>query len=81
VVFLTEAVIYIQQKSFIMGKINLSSLKSHIENASESYQKLQAEKPVEMRVIRNSEDDSIETLLNNTQNMLRNIPSFSQTGS
>lgn len=63
-----------------MGKINLSNLKSHIESASDSFKKLQPENTVKMRVVGNKNIDSMESLLNNTQEMLRNIPSLSKVG-
>jgi hypothetical protein len=64
-----------------MGKINLSSLKSHIERANESFQKIEDEKPVVMRLTSVKSPDSIESMLHNTHEMLKNIPACSKTGS
>jgi hypothetical protein len=63
-----------------MGKINLSSLISCIESANESYQQIEAEKPAELQVVELKKADSMDELLQNADEMLRNIPSLSKTG-
>lgn len=63
-----------------MGKINLSNLKSHIESASDVYHKIEQEKKPALRVIKTNTPESVDSLMSRTQEMLRNIPSFTQTG-
>ncbi|TVR27249.1 MAG: hypothetical protein EA390_14055 [Balneolaceae bacterium] len=63
-----------------MGKINLSSLKSCIESANESYQQIESEKPAELQVVELKKADSMDELLQNADEMLRNIPSLPKTG-
>ncbi|PWN05338.1 hypothetical protein [Rhodohalobacter mucosus] len=64
-----------------MGKINLSSLKSCVESASQSFRKIEDEKPFEMHIVTGNNPDTVDSLIQSTQKMLKNIPTFSQTGS
>lgn len=64
-----------------MGKINLSSLKSCIESANESFRKIEEEKPFEMHIVSIGKPDNLDSMIRNTQKMLQNLPGFSQTGS
>ncbi len=63
-----------------MGKINLSSLKSFIESANESYQQIESEKPAEPQVVELKKADSMDELLQNADEMLRDIPTLPKTG-
>jgi hypothetical protein len=64
-----------------MGKINVSSLKTCIESANRSFRQIQEEKPFEMHIVSGNKADNVDSLIQSTQNMLKNIPTFSQTGS
>jgi len=64
-----------------MGKINLSSLKTCIESANRSFQKIEEQKPFEMHIVTGNSPDNVDSLIQSTQKMLKNIPTFSQTGS
>lgn len=64
-----------------MGKINLSSLKTCIESANRSFRKIEEEEPFEMHIVSSAKPDNLDSMVRNTQNMLQNLPSFSQTGS
>ncbi|MDX1592514.1 MAG: hypothetical protein R3283_11145 [Balneolaceae bacterium] len=64
-----------------MGKINVSSLKTCIESANRSFRQLENEKSFEMHIVSGSKTENVDSLIQSTQNMLKNIPTFSQTGS
>lgn len=64
-----------------MGKINLSSIKTCIESANQAFLKIEDEKPFELRIVASTKSDSIDSMIDNAQQMLKNMPSFSQTGS
>lgn len=64
-----------------MGKINLSSLKTCIESANQSFLKIEEQKPFEMHIVTGNNPDTVDSLIQCTQKMLKNIPTFSQTGS
>lgn len=64
-----------------MGKINIASLKSCIESANQSFRKIEEEKPFEMHIVSTGKQDNLDSMIRNTQKMLQNLPSFSQTGS
>lgn len=64
-----------------MGKINLSSIRSCIENANDTFHKITEDKPFEMHIVSRSTPESIDSMLSKANDMIRNIPSFTQTGS
>ncbi|GEM_PF-1929661 len=64
-----------------MGKINLSSIKSCIENANDTFHQITDEKPFEMRIVSCGSQDTVDTMLQKANEMIKNIPSFTQTGS
>ena len=63
-----------------MGNINLSSLKSCIESANESFQQIESEEPAEVQIVELKKADSMDELLQNASEMLRDIPSLSKAG-
>jgi len=64
-----------------MGKINLDSLKSCIESAKDSYNKVEANRPGKIRAINSSNSSNIDAMMNNTRALMNNIHTFSRTGS
>jgi hypothetical protein len=64
-----------------MGKINLSSIKSCIESANDTFHQITEDKPFEMRIVNCGSPDSVDGMLQKANEMIKNIPSFTQTGS
>ena len=64
-----------------MGKINLDSLKSCIENAKDSFNKLEANRPVKIRVMNNCDSSNIDAMMSNRCTLMDNIHTFARTNS
>jgi len=64
-----------------MGKINLDSLKSCIENAKDSFNKMEANRPAKIRSINSGSSGDIDAMMNSTRALMDNIHTFARTGS
>lgn len=64
-----------------MGKINLDSLKSCIESAKNSYNKVEANRSGKIRVMNSSNSSNIDSMMNSTRALMDNIHTFPRTGS
>lgn len=61
-----------------MGKINLDSIKSCLETANDSYKKMKEDRKTEKSVNADNKHESIDSMLDNANEMMKNIPTFSQ---
>ncbi|MEX0660775.1 MAG: hypothetical protein WEA58_01945 [Balneolaceae bacterium] len=61
-----------------MGKINLDSIKSCLDTANDSFQELKEDSAADKSEKAEKKPESIDSMLNNANEMMKNIPTFTQ---
>lgn len=61
-----------------MGKINLDSIKSCLETANDSFNGMNEDRAAEKSGKAGRKPESIDSMLDNANEMMKNIPTFTQ---